>query len=176
MPCSRKELCPIWAPESGVWAEEEEDQGCLTSAEDDALVGDLVLGLEAGAVPALVPELVLALVDGDLDALDGRGRHVGVAHAHLQLPPRQPRQRQAHRVGVQHRLRRQLQAQDLIGAGALGGKRKAVSPADAAEAGKPSGSIPAAGRSVSPGGEREEAEGPSFSQQLSWEFRSSAPC
>lgn len=43
----------------------------LTSAEDDALVGDLVLGLEAGAVPALVPELVLTLVDGDLDALDG---------------------------------------------------------------------------------------------------------
>lgn len=62
------------APESGFQAKgEEEESGplALTSAEDDALVGDLVLGLEAGAVPALVPELVLALVDGDLDALDG---------------------------------------------------------------------------------------------------------
>lgn len=62
------------APESGFQAKDEEEESgplALTSAEDDALVGDLVLGLEAGAVPALVPELVLALVDGDLDALDG---------------------------------------------------------------------------------------------------------
>lgn len=57
-------------------------------------------------------------MDGNLDALYGRGGDVGVAHAHLQLPPRQPRQGQAHRVGIQHRFRRQLQAQDLIGAGA----------------------------------------------------------
>jgi len=106
--------------ESSNWEEGEGDGGhpALTSAEDDALVGDLVLGLEAGAVPALVPELVLALVDGDLDALDGRGGDVRVAHAHLQLPPRQPGQGQADCVGIQHRLRWQLQAQDLIGAGA----------------------------------------------------------
>lgn len=46
-------------------------RGASTSAEDGTLVGDLVSSLEARAVPALVPELVLALVDGNLDALDG---------------------------------------------------------------------------------------------------------
>lgn len=46
-------------------------RGAATSAEDGTLVGDLVAGLQTRAVPALVPELVLALVDGDLDALDG---------------------------------------------------------------------------------------------------------
>lgn len=93
------------APESRCWTVGQEgNRPTLTSAEDDALIWNLVLGLQAGAVPALVPELVLALVDGDLDALDGRGGDVGVAHTHLQLPPRQPRQRQAHRVGIQHWL------------------------------------------------------------------------
>lgn len=43
----------------------------LTSAEDDALVGNLISRLEARAVPAMPPELVLALVDGNLNALDG---------------------------------------------------------------------------------------------------------
>lgn len=96
---------PIRGPESSGWAEEEKAQcPALTSAEDDALIGDLVLGLEARAVPALVPELVLAFVNGNLYALDGRGGDIRVAHTHLQLPPRQPRQGQAHRVGVQHRL------------------------------------------------------------------------
>lgn len=42
----------------------------LTSFEDDAVVGYFVPGLQAGAVPALSPELVLALVDGNLDSLD----------------------------------------------------------------------------------------------------------
>lgn len=100
-----------WSPVPGknctrAHEEEQEEGDCpaLTSAEDDALIGDLVLGLKAGAVPALVPELVLALVDGNLDALDGRGGDVGVPHAHLQLPPCQPRQGQAHCVGIQHRL------------------------------------------------------------------------
>src|SRR4029434_10914125 len=43
----------------------------FTSVEHYTLVGDFVAGLQAGAVPAVSPELVLALVDGNLDALDG---------------------------------------------------------------------------------------------------------
>lgn len=83
---------------------EEGNRPTLTSAEDDALIGNLVLGLKAGAIPALVPELVLALMDGNLDPLDGRGSDIRVAHTHLQLPPCQPWQGQAHRVGIQHWL------------------------------------------------------------------------
>lgn len=87
----------------------------LTSLEDDAVVGDFVPRLQAGAVPAVALELVLALVDGDLDSLDGGGRHVWVPHAHLQLAPRQTGQRQTHRVGVKDGLDVwQLQAQDFI--------------------------------------------------------------
>lgn len=63
----------------------------LTSFEDDAVVRYFVPGLQAGTVPAVPSELMLALVDGDLDSLDGRGRHVRVAHAHLQLTPGQAR-------------------------------------------------------------------------------------
>lgn len=86
-----------------------------TSAEDGILVGDLAARLETGAVPALVPELVLAFMDANLDALDGRGSHIRVAHAHLHLPPAQAGQRQAHRVGVEHGFRGQAQAQDVVG-------------------------------------------------------------
>lgn len=57
-------------PESWIVGEEE-NRPTLTSAEDDALIRNLVLGLKAGAIPALVPELVLALMDGNLDTLDG---------------------------------------------------------------------------------------------------------
>lgn len=61
-------------------------------------------------------ELVLALMDRNLDSLDRRGRHVRVAHAHLQLAPRQARQRQTHRVGVQDGVDvGEFQAQDFIG-------------------------------------------------------------
>lgn len=76
----------------------------LTSAEDDALVRDLVSCLEAGAVPAMPPELVLTLVDGDLDALDGRGRDVRVSHAHVHLPLGEARQCETHRVGIEDGL------------------------------------------------------------------------
>ena len=42
----------------------------LTSFEDYAVVGYFVPRLQAGAVPAVPSELVLALVDGNLDSLD----------------------------------------------------------------------------------------------------------
>lgn len=42
----------------------------LTSFKDYAVVGYLVPSLQAGAVPAVPSELVLALVDGYLDSLD----------------------------------------------------------------------------------------------------------
>lgn len=90
-------------------------RGAATSAEDGTLVGDLVASLQTGAVPALVPELVLALMDGDLDALDGGGSHVRVAHTHFHLPPAQARQRQAHRVGIEHGLRGEAEAQNVVG-------------------------------------------------------------
>ena len=88
----------------------------LTSFEDHAVIGDLVARLQAGAVPAVTSELVLALVDGDLDALDGGGRDVRVAHADVLLPAVQARQREADRVGVEDGVDvGQLQAQDLVG-------------------------------------------------------------
>lgn len=64
-----------------LWAEEEGSLA-LTSAADDALLGGLVLGLKDKTVPALVPEVALALVDGHLD---GGDRDVRVVHIHLQL-------------------------------------------------------------------------------------------
>ena len=76
----------------------------FTSVEHYTLVGDFVAGLQAGAVPAVSPELVLALVDGNLDALDGRGRHIWVPHAHLHLLLGQPRKGQAHCVGIEDRV------------------------------------------------------------------------
>lgn len=57
----------------------------------------------------------MALVDGDLDALDGRGSHVWVAHTHLHLPLAQARQRQAHSVGVEDRLLGESEAQNIVG-------------------------------------------------------------
>ena len=63
-----------------------------TSFEDHAVIGDLVACLQAGAIPAVTSELVLALVDGDLDALDGGGRDVRVAHADVLLAAVQARQ------------------------------------------------------------------------------------
>lgn len=60
----------------GNWDEEEEEGSlALTSAENDAVLGDLVLGLQAGAVPVPVPALA-----------DGRGCHIGAAQARSQLP------------------------------------------------------------------------------------------
>lgn len=87
-----------------------------TSFKDDAVVGDFVPSLQAGAVPAMPSELVLALVDGNLNSLDRRGRHVRIAHAHLQLAPRQAGQRQTHRVGVQDGVDvGKFQAENFIG-------------------------------------------------------------
>lgn len=42
--------------------------------------------LERRAVPALVAQLVLTLVDGDVQALKRGRRHVGAAQAQAQLP------------------------------------------------------------------------------------------
>lgn len=43
-------------------------------------------GVERGAVPAPVPELVLALLDGQLGAAAHRVHHLQVPLAHLHLP------------------------------------------------------------------------------------------
>lgn len=88
----------------------------LTSFEDYAVVRYLVPGLQAGAVPAVSSELVLALVDGNLDSLDCGGRNIWITHAHIQLAPRQSWQCQTHCVGVQDGINiGKLQAQDFIG-------------------------------------------------------------
>lgn len=42
----------------------------LTSFKDYAVIGYFVPSLQAGAVPAVPSELVLALMDGNLDSLD----------------------------------------------------------------------------------------------------------
>lgn len=87
-----------------------------TSFKDDAVVGDFVPSLQAGAVPAMPSELVLALMDGNLDSLDRRGRYVWITHAHLQLAPGQAGQSQTHRVGVQDGVDvGKFQAQNFIG-------------------------------------------------------------
>lgn len=89
----------------------------LTALEDGAVVGQAAAALERRAVPALVAQLVLTLVDRDVQALErGRG-HVGAAQAQAQLPLAQARQREAHGVGGQRRLAGQLQAQDLVAEG-----------------------------------------------------------
>lgn len=87
----------------------------LTSAEDDALVRNLVSCLEARAVPAMPPELVLTLVDGDLDALDGRGCDVWVSHAHVHLPLGESRECETHRVGIEDGLHVLRQTNNGIG-------------------------------------------------------------
>lgn len=99
----------------------------LTALEDGAVVRQAAAALERRAVPALVPQLVLALVDRDVQALERRRRHVGAAQAQAQLLLAQARQRQAHGVGGQRRLAaaRQLQALNLISEGP--GNREGVS-------------------------------------------------
>lgn len=72
------------------------------------------VSLQRGAVPAVVPELVLALVDGHLEALQGGGRHVGAADAHPHLPLAESRQPQTHGVGGQHWISCPLQAQHVV--------------------------------------------------------------
>lgn len=58
----------------------------------------LAEALQRGAVPALVAELVLAFVDGHLDSLQSRGRHVRAAHTHPHLTFAEACQLQAHGV------------------------------------------------------------------------------
>lgn len=89
----------------------------LTALEDGAVVRQTAAALERRAVPALVAQLVLTLVDRDVQALKRGCRHVGAAQAEAQLPLAQTRQRQAHSVGGQRRLAGQLQAQNLIAEG-----------------------------------------------------------
>lgn len=60
--------------------------------------------LQGRAVPALVAQLMLTLVDGDVQPLERGRRHVGAAQAQAQLPLTQAGQGQAHRVGRQRRL------------------------------------------------------------------------
>lgn len=86
----------------------------LTALEDGAVVRQATAALERRAVPALVAQLVLTLVDGDVQALKCGRRHVGAAQAQAELPLAEARQRQAHCVGSQRRLAGQLQAQNLI--------------------------------------------------------------
>lgn len=80
----------------------------LTSAKDNTFIGDLVSGLQARAVPAVSSELMLALMDGNLDALYGRGRHIWMSHTHVQLFLGETGQSQTHRVGVQNRVKGDL--------------------------------------------------------------------
>lgn len=89
----------------------------LTALEDGAVVRQAAAALERRAVPALVAQLVLTLVDRDVQALKRGCRHVGAAQAEAQLPLAQARQRQAYSVGGQRRLAGQLQAQNLIAEG-----------------------------------------------------------
>lgn len=70
----------------------------LTPAEDGAVVRQLPEAFQRGAVPSLVAKLVLALVDGHLDALQGGCRHVGTTHTHPHLTFAEAYQSQAHRV------------------------------------------------------------------------------
>lgn len=122
----------------------------LTALEDGAVVRQAAAALERRAVPALVAQLVLTLVDRDVQALQrGRG-HVGAAQAQPQLPLAQAGQRQAHGVGGQRRLARQLQAQDLIAQGP--GKRDGVA-GSGVQASRPRRALPPAGAALPPGRE-----------------------
>lgn len=96
-------------------AHSKKGRGPLTSAEDDAFIGDLVLSLQARAVPTLITKLVLALMDSNLDALNGWRCHIRIPHTNLQLSPGQTGQCQANCIGIEHRFQWQLQAKDLIG-------------------------------------------------------------
>lgn len=53
----------------------------LTALEDGAVVRQAAAALERRAVPALVAQLVLTLVDRDVQALKRGRRHVGAAQA-----------------------------------------------------------------------------------------------
>ena len=59
----------------------------LTPIEDGTMMGQLALALQRGAVPALVSQLMLTLMDSHLDTLQGGRRHIRAAHtqAHLAL-------------------------------------------------------------------------------------------
>jgi hypothetical protein len=70
--------------------------------------------LQCRAVPALVAQLVLTLVNGDVQPLERRRRHVGAAQAQPQLSLTQSGQGQAHGVGRQRRLTGKFKAQNLI--------------------------------------------------------------
>jgi len=72
----------------GTWVEGHHHTlrtGCDDFAKDVGAVND-------GAVPATVPELVLALVDGQLSSVTNSHHVLGVAPADPPLPPRQPSQ------------------------------------------------------------------------------------
>lgn len=70
----------------------------LTPVEDDVVVGQLAMTLQSGAVPALIPELVLALVYGHLDALKSGGCDIRTAYTHAHLPLTKASQPQTYRV------------------------------------------------------------------------------
>lgn len=53
-------------------------------------------------------ELVLALMDGDLNALYGRGRHIWMSHTHVQLFLCQAGQGQTDRVGIENGVKGDL--------------------------------------------------------------------
>lgn len=53
----------------------------LTALEDGAVVRQAAAALQRRAVPALVAQLVLTLVDRDMQALKRGCRHVGAAQA-----------------------------------------------------------------------------------------------
>lgn len=70
----------------------------LTPVEDGVVVGQLAKALQWRTVPALVAELVLAFVDGHLDALQCRCCHIRVPHTHPHLTFTEACQPQTHRV------------------------------------------------------------------------------
>ena len=72
------------------------------------------LALQGGAVPALVSQLMLTLMNGHLDTLQGRCRHIRAAHTQAHLALTQASQSQAHRVRGQNRVACHLQAQYVI--------------------------------------------------------------
>lgn len=79
-----------------------------TPAKDSTFIGDLVSGLQARAIPAMSSELMLALMDGNLDALYCRGCHIWMSHTHVQLFLGETGQSQTHRVGIQNRVKGDL--------------------------------------------------------------------